>query len=205
PVAGKDEGEHDAMNHGENSTANHSEKAGVNHSEHSEKASDNHSEHGATIGKTENGEHGEHGATAGKTGHHEHDPAELWTERYLALLSLTLAIVGISIGWLTFSKRPLLQMPRILENKWYVDELYKKAIISPLSSFSRESLWKVFDIGLIDGIVNGLGAFMMEFGDIVRRVQVGFVRSYAAFILFGALIVLAYFIYYGAKLVAASN
>ena len=52
-----------------------------------------------------------------------------------------------------------------------------------------------------DGIVNGIGHFVMEFGNLVRGLQVGFVRSYAAIILFGALAVLGYFIYYGLKLV----
>ena len=55
---------------------------------------------------------------------------------------------------------------------------------------------------MVDGIVNGAGYFVSEFGNLVRRVQVGFVRSYAAFILFGALIVIGYFIYYGYKLIS---
>ena len=41
----------------------------------------------------------------------------------------------------------------------------------------------------------------MEVGNLVRGLQVGFVRSYAAIILVGALAVLGYFIYYGLKLV----
>jgi hypothetical protein len=49
----------------------------------------------------------------------------------------------------------------------------------------------------IDGIVNGIGHFVAALGNGARGVQVGFVRSYAAFILFGALIVIGYFIYYG--------
>ena len=31
-----------------------------------------------------------------------------------------------------FKKRPLLQMPRMLENKYYVDEIYDAAIIKPI-------------------------------------------------------------------------
>jgi NADH-quinone oxidoreductase subunit L len=62
-------------------------------------------------------------------------------------------------------------------------------------------LWKGFDVGFIDGIVNGIGHFVTGMGSAARLIQVGFVRSYAAFILFGALIVLGYFIYYGFKLI----
>jgi NADH-quinone oxidoreductase subunit L len=63
-------------------------------------------------------------------------------------------------------------------------------------------LWKGFDLGVIDGIVNGIGHFVIALGNVVRRIQVGFVRSYAAFILFGAIVVIGYFIYYGFKLIS---
>ena len=92
-------------------------------------------------------------------------------------------------------------MPKILEEKWRLDEFYNGYIVDPITKLSRERLWKGFDLGFIDGIVNGIGHFVMEVGDLVRGLQVGFVRSYAAIILLGALAVLGYFIYYGLKLV----
>jgi NADH-quinone oxidoreductase subunit L len=123
------------------------------------------------------------------------------TERWLALLSIVLAGLGIAAGWFMFIKNPLKRMPKILEEKWRVDEFYNGYIVDPITRLSRESLWKGFDLGFIDGIVNGIGYFVVGLGSVARRVQVGFVRSYAAFILFGALIVLGYFIYYGFKLI----
>ena len=108
---------------------------------------------------------------------------------------------GIGIGWLTFGSNPLRKMPKILEQKWRIDELYNGYIVDPITDFSRNILWKDFDLGFIDGIVNGIGHFVVEVGGLVRRLQVGFVRSYAAIILLGALAVLGYFIYYGLKLV----
>ena len=93
-------------------------------------------------------------------------------------------------------------MPKILEEKWRLDEFYNGYIVDPITSLSRNGLWKGFDVGFIDGIVNGIAHFTMAFGDVVRRLQVGFVRSYAAIILVGALAVVGYFIYYGLKLVA---
>ena len=92
-------------------------------------------------------------------------------------------------------------MPKILEDKWRLDEFYNGYIVDPLTNLSRNGLWKGFDVGVIDGIVNGIGHFVSAMGNVVRSVQVGFVRSYAAFILFGALIVIGYFIYYGFKLI----
>jgi NADH-quinone oxidoreductase subunit L len=58
---------------------------------------------------------------------------------------------------------------------------------------SREGLWKLFDVGVVDGIVNGLGRAVAELGRVVRYLQFGFVRSYAAIILLGALAIIGYF------------
>jgi NADH-quinone oxidoreductase subunit L len=117
------------------------------------------------------------------------------------VLSVLLALSGIGIGWAMFSKTPLREMPKILHDKWRVDELYNGYIVDPLTNISREGLWRGFDLGFIDGIVNGIGHFVIELGSVVRQVQVGFVRSYAAFILMGALVVIGYFIYFGFKLI----
>jgi NADH-quinone oxidoreductase subunit L len=133
--------------------------------------------------------------------HTEHNPEEISTERKLAGLSVVLAFTGIAIGVGLFRNKPLRKMPRILEDKWRIDELYNGYIVDPLTNLSREGLWKGFDLGFIDGIVNGIGHFVMEAGNAVRSLQVGFVRSYAAIILLGALAVLGYFIYYGWRLV----
>ena len=86
-------------------------------------------------------------------------------------------------------------MPRLLENKYYVDEFYDATIINPIKTVSREGLWKIFDVGVIDGIVNGVGRGMTEIGSLARYLQTGFVRSYAAVILLGALAVIGYFAY----------
>jgi NADH-quinone oxidoreductase subunit L len=134
--------------------------------------------------------------------HKEHNTTEISTERLLAGLSVLLALSGIGIGIAVFGKEPLRKLPRILEDKWRIDELYNGYIVDPLTGFSIKGLWQGFDLGVIDGIVNGAGYFVSELGNVVRRVQVGFVRSYAAFILFGALIVIGYFIYYGYKLIS---
>jgi NADH-quinone oxidoreductase subunit L len=123
--------------------------------------------------------------------------AEISEERLFTLISLAIAALGIGIGWAMFAKRPLLKMPRVLEEKYYVDEIYDAAIINPIEAVSREGLWKLFDVGVIDGIVNGMGRGISEIGSVVRYLQIGFVRSYAALILLGALAVIAFFAYYG--------
>ncbi len=139
-----------------------------------------------------------------ETAKHEteaHDPATIQKERILAALSVAIAMLGIFLGWTFFKNNPLRKLPKILEDKWRVDELYNGYIVDPLTRFSTKGLWQSFDLGVVDGIVNGAGYFVTELGNVARRVQVGFVRSYAAFILFGGLIIIGYFIYYGLKLI----
>ncbi len=131
----------------------------------------------------------------------EHSSSDLGTERGLAFGSFALALVGMAVGFGLFMKNPLREMPKLLENKWYIDEIYNKFIINPITNFSRNGLWKGFDLGIIDGIVNGLGSFIGEFGTVMRGIQVGFVRSYAAVILLGALAVIGFFVYYGMRFI----
>ncbi|CAN5270278.1 hypothetical protein BH20ACI2_BH20ACI2_16260 [soil metagenome] len=131
-----------------------------------------------------------------------HSPEVIAKERWLALLSTVLAFIGIGIGFALFRNKPLRQMPKILEEKWRLDEFYNGYIVDPITSLSRNGLWKGFDLGFVDGIVNGIAHFVMASGDVVRRLQVGFVRSYAAIIMVGALAVIGYFIYFGLKLIA---
>ncbi|HLL16558.1 MAG TPA: NADH-quinone oxidoreductase subunit L [Pyrinomonadaceae bacterium] len=126
---------------------------------------------------------------------HAHDPAEVRAERIFSGISVAIALVGIGIGWTVFKRNPLREMPRLLENKYYVDEAYNAAIINPIKTGSREGLWKVFDVRVVDGLVNGLARATSGVGDIARRMQAGFVRGYAAIILIGALLVIGYFIF----------
>ncbi|HEY7784575.1 MAG TPA: NADH-quinone oxidoreductase subunit L [Pyrinomonadaceae bacterium] len=130
---------------------------------------------------------------------HAHSPEEIRTERLLALLSVLIAISGIGLGWYLFRRRPLLAMPRVLEKKYYVDEIYNATIINPINAGSREGLWKLFDIGVIDGVLHSIGDVVKESARLFRRVQTGFVRSYAAIILVGAIVLIAVFAYFGVR------
>ncbi len=134
-------------------------------------------------------DHGEKSAEAA------HSPEEVSQERLFTVVSVIIAIIGIGIGWFVYKRRPLLEAPRILEEKYYVDEIYDAAVVNPIKTGSREGLWKIFDIGVIDGFVNGLGRAVTEIGGVVRFMQVGFVRWYAALIFLGAVAVIGYFAY----------
>ena len=84
-------------------------------------------------------------------------------------------------------------MPRILEQKYYVDEIYEATVIGPIENVSRGFLWKVFDVKVIDGAVNGLARAFVETAGVLRVSQTGNARGYAAAILAGAIIVLGFF------------
>jgi NADH-quinone oxidoreductase subunit L len=126
-----------------------------------------------------------------------HSSEEITAERLLAGLSVLVGLLGIGVGWYMFQRQPLMQMPRLLENKYYVDEVYDAALIRPIEVTSREGFWKIFDIGVIDGGLHAIGETVTEMGRLARYLQAGFVRGYAAIILLGALILIGLFAAYG--------
>jgi NADH-quinone oxidoreductase subunit L len=135
----------------------------------------------------------EHAPAAAAETHATHSPEEISAERMLAGVSVLIAVLGIGAGWYLFKRRPLLQMPRLLENKYYVDEVYDTTLIRPINVVSREVFWKILDIGVIDGILHSIGDAVTEAGRLARYLQAGFVRGYTAIILFGALILIGLF------------
>ena len=65
----------------------------------------------------------------------------------LAGVSVLIALLSESASAGTmFQKRPLLQMPRLLENKYYVDEIYDAHLIRPIEGRSRAKVSGRFSI-----------------------------------------------------------
>ncbi len=75
---------------------------------------------------------------------------------------------------------------RILYNKYYVDEIYAALFVVPLLLISKYMLWHVIDEGVIDGIVNGSATVARGTGGKVRELQSGNARSYASWVVIGA-------------------
>ena len=80
---------------------------------------------------------------------------------------------------------------RWIYNKYFVDEFYDSAVVDPIVDGSRSLLWRMMDASGIDGIVNGTGKTARGIGDLVRQAQSGFIRSYAAWVVMGAILVIA--------------
>jgi NADH-quinone oxidoreductase subunit L len=84
---------------------------------------------------------------------------------------------------------------RLLSNKYYVDEIYDTSIVQPIRILSEEGLWKRVDVRGIDGAVNGVAETVGGLANLLRRLQTGSVRAYAASLLAGVVLVLGYYLW----------
>ena len=83
---------------------------------------------------------------------------------------------------------------QLLANKYYVDELYDAVIVWPVVRMSREFLWNFVDTFMIDGAVNGVGRIVRGSASGLRRMQTGYVRTYAGWILLGGVLIIVWFL-----------
>jgi NADH-quinone oxidoreductase subunit L len=124
-----------------------------------------------------------------------------WT---LMAVSIAAAIAGIGIAAYFFLKNRRAAdavadrfsgIRTLLLNKYYVDEIYDATVVQPIRIVSEEALWKVVDVKLIDAAVNGVGQTVAASSDRVRRLQTGSVRTYAASVFFGVVMILGYYLW----------
>jgi len=85
---------------------------------------------------------------------------------------------------------------RLFEAKYFFDDVYNWFAARVVVDGSSGFLWKQFDAGLIDGIVNGAGSVADALATRVRFVQTGLVRGYALVILGGAVALLGYLLWH---------
>jgi NADH-quinone oxidoreductase subunit L len=108
---------------------------------------------------------------------------------------VAVGILGLLIAWYFYIKRP--DLPKklaqsmhalylLLLNKYYVDEIYAALIVRPLLWISTNVLWHGVDEGAIDGVVNGTATVARGSGAELRKIQSGNIRSYAAWVILGA-------------------
>lgn len=121
-------------------------------------------------------------------------PKDHSTEIALTVVSAVIALAGMGIGWVWFKRRPLWEPPALLEHKYYVDEVYDAAIVQPIKQSSIRILWKFIDVRIIDGAVNGAAELAGLVGNTLRYLQSGLARSYVAVLVFGALLLIGYFV-----------
>jgi NADH-quinone oxidoreductase subunit L len=81
---------------------------------------------------------------------------------------------------------------RWVYNKYFVDEFYDSAVVSPIVDGSRELLWRVGDVSIVDGAVNGVGTVARAVGSALRLAQSGYIRSYAAWVVVGSILLIVF-------------
>jgi NADH-quinone oxidoreductase subunit L len=118
----------------------------------------------------------------------------------LVVISVLAGLAGIVLAFLFYIVKPGLADAvsrlfgpayRLIYNKYFVDELYDAVIVHPTRDGSRILLWRGFDAGLIDGIVNGTGSLARSVGGVLRHMQSGYIRRYAAWVVLGAIALIA--------------
>lgn len=128
--------------------------------------------------------------------------APVRVEWFLMFASTAVAVLGAWLAYNRFFKRGLAAdeamakaapgLARTLENKYYVDEFYDEAIVTPLERFSR-FLWKGID-AIIDGLLALLGYTVALTGDLLRFFQTGNVRNYALMFFLGVIVFIWVFV-----------
>ncbi|MBI3664712.1 MAG: NADH-quinone oxidoreductase subunit L [Acidobacteria bacterium] len=115
-------------------------------------------------------------------------------------ISAAAGLAGIALAYWIYIARPQLSQKmaeaagalyRLVSNKYYVDEIYGAVVVRPALAVSTHFLWKVMDAGVIDGAVNQVGRQSAGVGDWLRRMQSGNLRSYAGWVVLGAVAVVA--------------
>ena len=112
------------------------------------------------------------------------------TELMLMAVSVAGALLAAIIAWARYSRNPDMEatgLGKVLENKWYVDELYDTIIVKPLFGFGR-FLNKQIEKNVIDWIVNGSGRLVQYGSRQMRWMQSGQVGSYVLLMVLGMLV-----------------
>jgi NADH-quinone oxidoreductase subunit L len=129
----------------------------------------------------------------------EHAP-----ELLLMVVSIAVAVAGIGIAFYFFLQNRAAAdgiaeqfsgVRTLLLNKYYVDEIYDATVVQPIRIVSEEGLWKVVDVKVIDAAVNGVGQTVAGSSALVRRLQTGSVRAYAASLFVGVVAILGYYLW----------
>jgi NADH-quinone oxidoreductase subunit L len=118
----------------------------------------------------------------------------------LAGIAVVVSLLSLAAAWWIYGSRRadpaafragMEPWATAAEHGWYVDRAYDIVFVQPAKAFAR-MVADVFDAKVIDGAVNGIGALVRRAATGGRRIQTGFVRTYALVLFLGAVAVLGY-------------
>lgn len=117
----------------------------------------------------------------------------------LQTLPFWLAVGGIVTAWFFYIRRPDLPdavarrfrpIYTLLDHKYYFDELYQWLFAGGARALGN-GLWKVGDVGVIDGLmVNGSARVVGWFSSVARHLQSGYIYHYAFAMIIGVFVFL---------------
>ena len=126
-----------------------------------------------------------------------------WLHTALMPISIAAAAIGMLYGWFVYRKG--LPAAEREESKWHPfrraagDQFgYDRTMVEATVEGGGQVgnfLWKGFDAGFIDGVVNGLAFLTGQIGRVFRILQTGYARTYALLMLIGGVGLLGWFWY----------
>jgi len=126
-------------------------------------------------------------------------PVEEFEDLTLMLTSVGFGLAGIGLAILMYVAKPAMAeslaanikgLYTLVYNKYFVDEVYDATVVKPLVGGSRLVLWRGIDVGVIDRLANGIGYGARDIGGVLRLFQSGNIRSYAAWVVFGSVLLI---------------
>lgn len=121
----------------------------------------------------------------------------------LMIVSVLVAATGILLATRYYKKRMTLAAQeqslgavyKLAYNKFYVDEIYDNTVVKPAYAISNSVMYKIIDVKIIDGIINGFSIVVDGASSIFRKIQTGIVQNYAIVIVIGILLAVGYVIF----------
>jgi NADH-quinone oxidoreductase subunit L len=138
------------------------------------------------------------GVLAKEEGHGHHHTISASTEWMLMALVVGLVLLVIGIAYSIYVNRSAVPgeddaetgMGRVLQHKYFVDELYQALFVKPTQVLS-EWFGRIVDPKIIDGIVNSTGQSILKVGTLVKNIQQGAVGLYIFVFALGIVLLLA--------------
>jgi NADH-quinone oxidoreductase subunit L len=121
-----------------------------------------------------------------------------WEEALTSILAVTLGVAGIGVAYLMYAKRSVAvpraaALQRVLEHKFYFDELYDALFYRPASVFAAW-LRRDFEEPVVLASGPDLGETAFDAGRAVRRLQTGLLRTYVLFLGLGTAVLAVVFL-----------
>jgi NADH-quinone oxidoreductase subunit L len=120
----------------------------------------------------------------------------------LIVLAVVVSLAGLAVAAVMYWSSPVRAsrvgaadrpLVALLLNAYYVDALYDRLFVRPYFALSG-FLARVFDVAVIDGLVNLVGRATVAGADLLRRAQTGYTATYALTMLVGAVLLVGFFL-----------